>query len=219
MLTIYCIPGLGVDERLFDKLKLENCRIHPIKWLTPFKNETLANYAMRLADQIDQTKPFVLLGVSFGGMCCSEISLKLNPLKTFIVSSCKTSDELPKSLVLLKYTPIYKLMSTTFFIKGALIIKKRFGIVEELNATLFEKMLEAAPKNYFSRALDCIIHWKLTHSSPTIIHIHGDADKILPYKKIKNCNYTIKGGTHWMVMNKAEEISKIINEELIKIGG
>ncbi|MCC6838309.1 MAG: alpha/beta hydrolase, partial [Bacteroidia bacterium] len=86
-MNIYCIPGMGVNERLFRNLKLEGCRIHYIKWLTPFKNETLQQYAIRLSEQIDQSQPFCLIGVSFGGLCAIEISKKLNPAQTFLVSS------------------------------------------------------------------------------------------------------------------------------------
>ena len=77
MLNVYCIPGMGVNERLFRNLKLNNCNILHIKWETPFKNESLPDYAMRLSKQMDTTKPFVLIGVSFGGMCSVEISKQL----------------------------------------------------------------------------------------------------------------------------------------------
>jgi len=42
------------------------------------------------------------------------------------------------------------------------------------------------------------------------VHIHGDQDRIFPIKNIKP-DYVIKGGTHMMVWNRADEISAIIN--------
>ncbi len=71
---------MGVNESLYRNLKLNDCAIFHIKWLTPFKNETLPDYAMRLSKQIDTTQPFALIGVSFGGMVCIEIAKKLNPI-------------------------------------------------------------------------------------------------------------------------------------------
>ena len=43
--------------------------------------------------------------------------------------------------------------------------------------------------------------------------IHGDADLILPIKPLKP-PHVIKGGTHLMIVNRAAEISVIINEAL-----
>lgn len=217
MLNVYCIPGMGVDERLYGNLKLHNCVIHPVKWITPLNNESLPDYAMRLSEQIDRSQPFVLIGVSYGGMCSAEIAKKLNPLKTFLISSCKTSDELPALITIGKMFPIYKFFSEKFLMRVALKFSKRFGITTKEEIVLFEKMLKASPDNYFKRAIASIIHWKEHTQAATIVHIHGTADRVLPFKHIKNCNYTIKDGTHWMVMNKAEEISRIINEELLKL--
>jgi hypothetical protein len=39
----------------------------------------------------------------------------------------------------------------------------------------------------------------------------------MPYKNIENCIYAIKGCAYWMLREKAEDISKIINEELKKV--
>lgn len=214
MLNVYCIPGMGVDERLYSNLKLQNCVIHTVKWKTPLKNESLPDYAMRLSEQIDRSQPFILIGVSYGGMCSAEIAKKLNPLKTFLISSCKTSDELPILIKIGKMFPIYKLFSEKLLIRAALKFSKRFGITTTEEKFLFEKMLKVSPDNYFKRAIASIMNWEEHTQAATIIHIHGTADKVLPFKYIKNCNYAIKDGTHWMVMNKAEEISKIINEEL-----
>jgi hypothetical protein len=44
--------------------------------------------------------------------------------------------------------------------------------------------------------------------------VHGTADRVLPHSKVVACDYTIKGGTHFMIINKGEEISEIINKEL-----
>ena len=217
MLNVYCIPGMGVDERIFQNLSLNNCTIRHIKWITPLINESLPDYAMRLAKQIDTSQPFILIGVSFGGMCCTEITRRLNPLKTILISSCKASDELPLKIHAFKLFPLYKIWNDKLFIYGALLLRKNFGVLTKEYTELFRRMLKTAPVNYFKRAVHCIVFWKNKPAHKNIIHIHGTADKILPFRKIKNCDYTINNGTHWMVMDRADEISKIINGELKKL--
>ena len=82
-------------------------------------------------------------------------------------------------------------------------------IIEEFHA-----MTDSMEKEYFKRAINCIINWDQAEcSNANIIHIHGTADRLLQYKNIK-ADYSIKNGSHAMVVNKAEEISKILNKIL-----
>ncbi len=214
MLNVYCISGMGVDERMFKNLELNNCNIIHIKWSTPFKNEKLPEYALRLAEIIDTSKPFALIGVSFGGMCCMEIAKKLKPAKTFLVSSSKTRAELPQKIKIWSRVPLYKKLSDDVYRKAALLLKNLFGVTSKEQGERFKQMLNTAPKDYFKGAVHCIMSWRNLEVPENIIHIHGTADQVLPYKKIVNCTYTINEGTHFMVVNRAPEINEIINKEL-----
>ncbi len=214
MLNVYCISGMGVDERMFRKLQLDNCTIHHIKWLTPYKNEKLPEYALRLAEKIDTKQPFALIGVSFGGMCCVEISKKLNPVKAFVISSSKTSAELPFKIKVWSHIPLYRRLNDMVYKRGALMAKGLFGFASKEQGKRFKQMLDTAPKDYFKRAVHCLISWENQEVPASVIQIHGTADQALPYKKIKNCNYPIIEGTHFMIVNRAEEINLIINNEL-----
>ena len=183
MLNVYCIPGMGVNERLFRNLKLNKCNVLHIKWETPFKNESLPDYAMRLSKQIDQTRPYALVGVSFGGMCCVEISKQLHPLKTFIISSSKFHDELPLKITFWRTFPFYKFFRDGFYKTTVMLAKKQFGVITEEQKISFRKMLDEAPKNYFNGAVDCLIKWRNTTRPENLIHIHGTADRVLPTAK------------------------------------
>jgi alpha/beta superfamily hydrolase len=215
-LHVYCIPGLGVNKQLFKYLKLNNCKVMHIKWLAPVKDEKLPEYAMRLAQQIDTSKPFVLIGVSFGGMCSIEIAKHLSPVKTFLISSSKVRSELPKSLRFLSFLPGHQLFSDNIFLKGARIVKNKLGVTEEMEQD-FEKMLTPPPDGYFSKAVDMIVNWQNEEYPSTVFHIHGNADDVLPFKKEVEYDYIVQDGSHMMVVDRAEEISKVINRELEKL--
>lgn len=213
MLNVYCISGMGVDGRLFRNLNLENCNIIHIKWQTPQRNESLPDYAMRLSAQIDTSRPFALVGVSFGGMCCVEIAKRLDPVKTFVISSCKISKELPFKIAFWKYLPIHKFVSDSLYIRGAMLVKRQFGVTNKEQKEKFLDMLRVAPENYFRGAVHCVLTWKNEIVPESVVQIHGTADQVLPHKKI-NCRYKIKGGNHFMIISKAKEINEIINKEL-----
>lgn len=46
-----------------------------IEWIEPLPNETIEQYAKRLAQCIDTSQPYVIIGVSFGGLIATEINL------------------------------------------------------------------------------------------------------------------------------------------------
>ena len=214
MLNVYCIPGLGINEEIFRNLELENCTVRYIKWISPLKNERLPEYASRLAEQIDSSHPFALIGMSFGGMCAVEIAKRLNPIKTILVSSNKTCAETPMNMRMWAQFPFYKNFNDSFYKGAAMSIKSLFGVKSKEHSERFERMLNSAPENYFAGAIHCLLTWDNREVPQNLVHIHGTADLVLPYQKVSNCDYTIKDGTHFMIVNKSEEINAIINEEL-----
>src|ERR1035437_6749894 len=128
MHTLYFIPGLGADERLFSKLKLPGYKKKFIKWLVPKENESLPHYAKRLSAQIDSSKSFSLIGVSFGGMLAVEMSKFLKPKKIFLISSAKTNRELPASIHPFRYFPVYNFLPESMLQSAAVFNKNQFGI-------------------------------------------------------------------------------------------
>ena len=77
----------------------------------------------------------------------------------------------------------------------------------------FMSMINNMPANYFRNCIDCIVRWKTISYNPAVVHIHGDADKLLLFNHVK-ANYTIRGGTHAMVITRAQEINAILEKEL-----
>ena len=63
-------------------------------------------------------------------------------------------------------------------------------------------------------AIDAILHWRNTIVPGNVFHIHGTKDNLLPYKYV-DADYTIQGGAHIMVMDKAVELSEILKERIM----
>ena len=57
--------------------------------------ESLKSYALRLAGGINQSVPFAIIGLSFGGMLATEMATVLHPQRTVLVSSVPTKQQLP----------------------------------------------------------------------------------------------------------------------------
>jgi len=216
-IDLYFLAGLGFDERIFYNLKIESENINYLKWLEPNSNETLEEYSKRMLTQIIfSKKPIILIGHSFGGIVVQEISKFVDVKKIILISSVKSKNEFPISLRLLKYIPLYKIITTNTIIKSFPIWAKTFGYNSEKGRKLFIEMISGCSDNYFKWAMNKIVHWSEDNSSLTnLVHIHGSRDKTFPISLIKS-PVVVKDGSHFMVNSKSEIISKILNVEIQK---
>ena len=214
MKTIYCISGLGADERAFSKLKINECVLQVIPWLMPETHETIEQYAKRMRAAITEENP-VLMGLSFGGMICTEIAKQIPVDKIIIVSSIKSSKELPfwmKTVARLKLNKIVPLRSSRL---TQPIQNKMLGVQTDEEKQLVAGFRRAVDLPYTNWAVHQAINWKNDWQHPHIFHIHGDKDNMFPIKNIK-ADYTIKNGGHFMIMNCAAEVSVCINSILAR---
>lgn len=211
-MNIYCIPGYGTDSRLFKNLKLDNYTIKYINWVEPDENDSLSDYAEKLIPQIDTSEPFALLGMSLGGFLVGELSHKINPAHIFILSSVKSSSEIPSYLKFITHLGFQFVISGKLVKSSKWLVQPIFGKLDDENEKLLFQMIDDADNKFTTWAGRQIIAWesedRLTPFQK-ITHVIGDKD-ILYSSKIKNA-HIIKNGTHLMMLDKADEINRIID--------
>lgn len=211
--TIYLIPGVGANDAIFQNLDLSGYEIVHLKWPKHKKNEHLDTYVKKLLPQIKKDTQPILLGMSFGGIVAIELAKLINPYKTIIISSIKTYHERPIKLLFLNSMKFHRL------VPGKLVVKFRFwmnwllGKLTSHDFELIETMLRDADIEFNEWAVDQVIHWRNEDVPDNLTHIHGTRDRIFPDFYVKDAIW-IKGGTHFMIVNRAKEISKIIRKEL-----
>jgi hypothetical protein len=214
---VYFMPGMAASSKIFERIQLPNdiFEMHLLEWVIPNQRESLKSYAERMSKNVLHENA-VLIGVSFGGILVQEMKQFLNPKKVIIISSVKSSTELPRRLKIAKTTKVYKLIPTKLFENIELLVKFTFGssIIKQ-RLVLYEKFLSVRDKRYLDWAIEEIINWERIAIDHEIIHIHGDLDEVFPPKYIKNF-ISVKGGTHIMILNKYrwlnENLPKIIQE-------
>lgn len=212
MKTIYCISGLGADERAFAKLTIDGFKLNVIPWLMPVHDETIQQYALRMRAGITEENP-ILMGLSFGGMVCTEIAKQIPVQKVILISSIKSSKELPfwmKTVATLKLHKIVPLKSTRL---TQPIQNRMLGIQSAEEKTLVASLRKAVHLPYTKWAVNEAINWKNNWQHPHTYHIHGDNDHMFPIKNIRASRIIKKAG-HFMIMNRAAEVSRYINSIL-----
>jgi pimeloyl-ACP methyl ester carboxylesterase len=215
-LNIYLISGLGADRTIFQNLTFsESTNIHFLDWMPPQANESLKSYALRMAEPIDRSVPFALIGLSFGGMLATEISTVLHPQLTVLVSSVPAKPELPWYYRFIGTTKIHKLFPVLKPKTVPRFLASFFGVESRDDYLFFLKLLKRTDPRFTKWAMDAILKWDRTEIPPGIIRIKADNDNVLPIGNGK-VDYIIHGGGHFMIFNRAKEISKILYEEGIR---
>ncbi|MGE0561484.1 MAG: alpha/beta fold hydrolase [Flavobacteriales bacterium] len=204
---------MGADKRLFSEIEpIEGFQFVDLEWQWFPKIKTLKDYAIEIAKQMDTSKPFSLMGVSMGGMVCSELADILNPDKVVIISSAKTSKELPIQLKRLKFIGISRLLNAERIRYLVGNSSRFFGAMNTQQREVFYQMAENINIDFIVWSIKAILNWDKKTASSKIIHIHGNKDFVIPITNIIP-TYLIEKGDHMMIWNK----SVLINQQLREI--
>jgi len=208
---VYFISGLGADRTVFNKLDLSFCEPIFLDWITPLKKESLQHYALRLAETIKEPDA-TIVGLSMGGMIASEIA-KVNPaMKAIIISSNRTAKEFPKyTRFITKYIPVYQLTTKPIMRLIFPITCWVLGAASKTDRDHLWAVIERTNIKFVKWCIWTIARWRLPEPQPNVIHIHGSADRLLPYHYV-HADHTINGGGHLMIMNRAAEISELLKK-------
>ena len=212
-MKLYAISGLGADQRVFQYLNL-NYELIPVEWIPPKRQETLPAYACRLAQAIHTDEPFGILGVSFGGLVATEISKQLQPDVTILISSAETKHELRPIYRLAGRSNILNLIPKQLFDPPRALANWLFGTQ---NKPLLKAILDDTDLSFAKWAVNQLTNWQNTEriKNPTL-KICGTKDQLIPPSRDKHAKL-IQGGAHFMIVDRADEISELINTAIQRI--
>jgi pimeloyl-ACP methyl ester carboxylesterase len=212
---LYLISGLGADERIFRHLKFpDNYQVHDLPWIPPQRDESIQDYARRMAAGI-QEGPVSLLGVSFGGVMSLEIAKLIPVEQVILVSSIKNTREKPPYYKWVKALRINHLPDKLLYARRSIIVKRFLNIETPEELQLVSEYLQKKDYNYLRWAVNAVLNWENDYVPPHLIHIHGAKDFPFPVKLVSP-THIIPDGGHFMVLNRAAEMNKILQEVLLK---
>ena len=209
MTPIYCISGIGADERIFKNLIVSNYEIIPIHWPPFEQTDDIRTYARKISALIPGEKP-IILGLSFGGMLAVEIGKIRATEKIFLVSSAKNSKELPKISHVPNAAKLLDMMPDMVFRSARFANFRLIGAKNKDEEKFLSTLLKDSMPGFVRWSLKAVVLWNNTDYPPNIIHIHGTADNIIPPTNVKP-DYWVEGGTHIMVYNRSADVNRIIS--------
>jgi pimeloyl-ACP methyl ester carboxylesterase len=207
MKELFLLSGLGADRRVFDFLDLSPYRITHVEWIVALPDETIEQYASRLLNQIAHPNP-ILLGVSFGGMMAIEIGKLLKTEKIILLSSAKTQTDIPWQFRWIGKLKFHHLIPSTTLTKPNAGLYHMFSVTEAWEKELLDTIVTDTDPIFLRWALDRIIGWQNKTTLSNLTCIHGTADRLFPHTQ---GDYKIAEGGHFMVVNRAAEISTLLH--------
>lgn len=213
-MDLYLLPGLGADHRLFGKLDLPGHAVHYLDWPEMPEGSLLRDYAAVLAAKVDASGPHVLIGVSMGGMVAQELAMLTKPAGVVIISSWKGPQEMPPPLKLLRGTHPERILSKVFIQRSLPFMRWQMGVESAGSAALFDSLLMVHPLAQLKVQINACLCWDGPATRVEgLVHIHGDHDRLMPIGYIEQ-PVLVKGGGHFMVFDRAAEVSERIRSAL-----
>ncbi len=196
------MPGLAASPDIFENIRLpeDRFRIHLLDWFLPEPGMDLGDYARRMSEQVKEANP-VLIGVSFGGMLVQEMTRFLDVRKVIIISSVKCRREMPRRLLIARYTKLHKLLPTSLVNNVDVLARYAFGESLGKRLKLYERYLGVRDTAYLDWSIDQIVNWAREEPVPGLVHLHGEKDAVFPMVYVGDC-IPVPGGTHTMILHR-----------------
>lgn len=212
--NIYVISGLGADHSVFYKLKLPGYQLVHISWVATTKGESLRDYAQKLLPQIKEENPIVL-GLSLGGMLAVEVAHLIPTKKVISLSSIVAYHELPFHYKLAGWLRLQKILPIYAIAKGNRFTHYIFGAKSKADKEVLNDVFKRLDKDFLYWALNAVLNWKNPPMPENLYRIHGTSDLILRKSGKVEYDAVIEKGTHLMLMDQPQEVSKAILNQLI----
>ncbi|WP_431214494.1 alpha/beta fold hydrolase [Puia sp. P3] len=213
-MKVYFIPGIGADYRLFTHIRLpEGYTPSWVHWIDPIENERLEAYAFRLTEQIDTSEPFILVGLSLGGMMAVEIAKRIRPVCTIIISSIPVTDHLPGYFRLAGRLGMGKLISPSF-LKAASSAKHALTMRPASNRQLMFDIIRDGDDRFIRWAINAVLEWDNREIPQPFYHIHGTRDEIFPIG-LTSPTHIVEKGDHMFVVSQPEKVNHFLKEIIL----
>lgn len=210
-MTLYVISGLGADFSVLRRIHFpSNVKVKFLPWIIPQKNERWEDYIQKMAQQIDRSEPFSLLGYSFGGILAQEIAARLPAEKVIILGSPRHHRETSKLVRLGQITRLPTVLPTIFYgEKGSQLYFRLRRLATGKKSTI-GVYFQVRDAYYLKWSVEKILKWRAP-AIPKVIQILAGRDLLFPASRA-HPDYVIPRATHLFPVTHSAEVSVILAE-------
>ena len=205
---------MGADERVFGPQRKAFPTLVVPEWITPEAGESLASYAARFARRVGPGRPCFVGGASFGGMVAMEVARRLpGVLGCFLIGSVRSPRELPARIRFAR--PAAKLARFVPFELLPPVTRTGVALLGKFSSPAtrgFLKQVSDADATFLRWASGAVVRWEDAGPVTFPVHqIHGDRDRILPWRKTKP-DVLVRGAGHVLTLSHPGEVNAFLRD-------
>jgi pimeloyl-ACP methyl ester carboxylesterase len=181
-------------------------------WIPPRQNESLPDYAARMAEgvKVSRDSRLILGGVSFGGMLACEMSRHLKPDAVVLIASCRD----PRALgvlyrsghVLLPLLPVQFWGLAKLLASPATRLRRRSFAERDVIVRMFRE----SDSRFMHWVLRAILRWEPTPlEAVRVLQIHGRRDLLISARRV-NADQVIPDGGHIINVTHAKAVNAFL---------
>ncbi len=207
------LPGLGTDHRLLESQRAQFPQLAVPPWIPPRHNESLAAYALRMAETVKPSgqRPLLLGGVSLGGMLACEMARHLKPDALVLIASCRTRHGLRS--IYKAGRPLLPLIPLPAWSIAKLLAAPAAKLAKGVpphRIDLAIRMFKEADSRFMHWALQALLRWEATPLyGVRVFQIHGCRDLLIPADRVP-ADVVIPDGGHLINVTHAAEVNEFI---------
>ena len=111
---------------------------------------------------------------------------------------------------------IHKLIPLGLARRANGLLRWAFWVQDPAHRKLVETIARETSPTFLKWAINEVVNWKGTEAK-NVFQLHGDKDRTFPLSNIKHPDVVLKGTGHFMVVQRADEIAKIIEKLVGKL--
>jgi pimeloyl-ACP methyl ester carboxylesterase len=224
-IRLLIFPGIGEDHRMaYAQLSLP-FRVLAVDYIAPRKGDTMGSYARRLGEQllrsgvIDDTKPLIFAGTSFGGVIAQELSNAIRCDGVVMISSYRHERELSRFVRWLgeKVAPRLPIVFYHLFRLVSAPIIRTFAKLSLHDTMLCARMYGRFNKRWFRQHCVMAATWQGCDVTVPLLRIHGDKDIVIPNYNRSGVDTLLAKDMHMSSLSRRREVNRAIEAFIRRI--
>jgi pimeloyl-ACP methyl ester carboxylesterase len=210
--------GIGIGPQLYGPQRVLPVRVITPEWIDARDGETLAQYARRMAADVEPgwaDAPLYLGGVSFGGMIALEAARVLNPQGVFLIGSCYSHRHLSAPVRLVgRMVPHMPPAMIALSLMPAPLMFRVVGRPDRRQRQVLMDLVRQPNVPQIRWGARAIMEWEFAGPPPFPVHqIHGGDDYIVPVSGVRP-GLVVPGAGHVVNLTHAEVVNRFLVERM-----
>lgn len=210
--TLYLIPALGADERMYRSLACSTCELVCLTDPPADADETLESYSQKYAAQINAGQCVLVGGSSFGAMIAVQVARHVHAKAAFVIGGFSSNRQIPVHLrgvaQLIGWMPAVLLQKVDLMWP---LLSEKFGSLPDEQARLFIDMFKKQSQENLKHKLRLLLDAALPGMPACpVFQIHGRSDRLVPLGKVKP-DAIIDDAEHLIAMSHPVDVSEFID--------